>query len=404
MALAGTMLHIPMCIVRISGRSSFSMNTDTERPNRFRRLFQVLVPLIACGLTLGAVELGLTIFHPVPHSIEENMYFEADPYTGYRLKPGGIGQYHMGIPAVANSHGHRDVEVTLKKPAGVFRILVLGDSFTVGANVRQEEAYPKVLEKRLKNVYGSRIQVVNSGVGGWQPFQYAQYFEHYGQQFEPDLILVGFFVGNDTFDDFTNVGQLSTAILGHTISRDAAARPFLKLQVFLYERSNLARLLLNRGPVASSTYIRKQCDDFTEQYLAIQRARMPNHLRYNSAQRDMARNAVNQIRRIRDRAGDLVPVVVALLADENQVNQTLQKRILSPGDFPGYDFNMPQSMLIEMFREIGIPTINVLPAVLADHRCLYMNDTHWIPEGHELAALVILEELTPILARMKAFR
>ena len=357
-----------------------------------------------CGLTLGAIELGLAIFHPVPYSIETNMYFEADPYTGYRLKPGGIGHYQMGIPAVANSHGHRDIEVTLKKPPGVFRILVIGDSFTVGANVRQEEAYPKVLEKHLKSVYGSRIQVVNSGVGGWQPFQYAQYLEHYGHRFEPDLILIGFFVGNDTFDTYTEVGQLNTAIHGHTISPDAAARPFITLQVFLYDHSNLARLLLNRGPVASDTFIRKQCDDFTEQYLAIQRARLANHLRYNSAQRDQAQNAVNQIHRIRDRAGDSVPVIVALLPDESQINQTLQKRIINAKEIPEYDFKMPQSMLIEMFRDIGIPTIDVLPAVLADHRCLYMNDTHWTPEGHEVAAFVILEGLTPILARMKALK
>ena len=100
----------------------------------------------------------------------------------------------------------------------------------------------------------------------------------------------------------------------------------------------------------------------------------------------------------------IVPVVVALVPDENQVNQTLQKRILQANEISEYDFKMPQSMLVEMFREIGIPTIDVLPAVLADHRCLYMNDTHWTPEGHELAASVILEELTPILARMKALR
>ena len=61
-------------------------------------------------------------------------------------------------------------KLLLTKPPGVFRILVLGDSFTVGANVRQEEAYPKVLEKRLQSVYGPRIQVVNAGVGGWDPF------------------------------------------------------------------------------------------------------------------------------------------------------------------------------------------------------------------------------------------
>jgi hypothetical protein len=380
------------------------MNPTTEPRHRRRRFYQVLLVLLECGLTLGAVELGLAIFHPVPYSIEANMYFEADPYTGYRLKPGGVGHYQSNIPAVANSHGHRDVEVTLAKPAGVFRILVLGDSFTVGANVRQEEAYPKVLEKHLKSVYGPRIQVVNAGVGGWDPFQYAQYFEHYGRQFEPDLILIGFFVGNDTFSDLTNTGQLGTAILGHRLSKDSTARPLIKLQVFLYEHSNLARLLLNRAPLASKTLIRKQCDDFTEQYLAIQRARMPNHLRYNIAQRDKAQNAVNQIRRIKDRAGDSVPVIVALLPDENQVNQTLQKRILQANEVSEYDFKMPQSMLTELFRDVGIPTIDVLPFVLADHRCLYMNDTHWRPEGHELAASVIFEELTPILARMKALR
>jgi hypothetical protein len=67
-----------------------------------------------------------------------------------------------------------------------FYLVLLGDSFTVGANVRQEEAYPKVLEKRLESVYGPRIQVVNSGVGGWDPLQYARYFENYGHQFEDE--------------------------------------------------------------------------------------------------------------------------------------------------------------------------------------------------------------------------
>jgi GDSL-like Lipase/Acylhydrolase family len=375
----------------------------TDIAKRRQRLFQILVPLIACGVTLVALELGMAIFYPIPFSIESNMYFEADPYTGFRLKPGGVGQFQMGIPAVANSHGHRDVEVPLTKPPGVFRILVLGDSFTVGANVRQEEAYPKVLERRLQSLYGPRIQVVNSGVGGWEPFQYAQYFEHYGYQFEPDLILVGFFVGNDTFDPGTDVSQLMTAMLGHRISRSAATRPLIKLQIFLYEHSNLARLLLNRGPVSSPALVRKRCDEFTEQYLAIQRARLPNHLRDSPAQRSKAQNAINQIRRIKERAGDSVPVVVALLADENQVNQSLQQRLVETKDMAAYDFKMPQSMLIEMFRDSGIPTIDVLPALLADRRCLYMNDTHWTPEGHALAASVIHDGLAPVLARAQPF-
>lgn len=376
-------------------------NCNTEPPYRPRKLFYVLVPLLSCLLTLGALELGLAIFHPIPFSIETNMYYEADPYTGFGLKPGGVGHFQMGIPAVANSQGHRDVEVALKKPSGVFRILVLGDSFTVGTNVRQEEAYAKGLERRLRSVYGSRIQVVNSGVGGWQPIQYAEYYEHYGYRFEPDLILVGFFVGNDAFDDLTSTDQLYTAVLGHRVSREAAAHPLIKLQVFLYDHSNLARLWLNQGPVEPDTYIRKQCDDFSEQYLAIQKEKMTNHLRYSSQLRDRAQIAVNHIGRIRELAGDSVPVIVALLPDENQINPALQARVFDAREKPDYDFKMPQSMLVEMFHGIGIPTIDLLPAMLSDRQCLYMNDTHWTPEGHELAASVIFEKLKPVLARMK---
>src|SRR5690349_12526588 len=114
------------------------MDVDHKGPRRWGWLYRVLVPLAAFLLAVGAIELGLALFYPIPFSIESNMYFVADPYTGYRLMPAGVGHFQMGIPAVAYSHGHRDVEVPLKKPPGVFRILVIGDSFTVGANVRQE--------------------------------------------------------------------------------------------------------------------------------------------------------------------------------------------------------------------------------------------------------------------------
>ena len=62
-------------------------------------LFKFLVPLLTSVLTLVAIELALSIFHPIPYSNEANMYYEADPYTGYRLKPHGVGRFPAGIPA-----------------------------------------------------------------------------------------------------------------------------------------------------------------------------------------------------------------------------------------------------------------------------------------------------------------
>lgn len=65
------------------------MTPVTEPAPARQRPFQILVPLIAFGSTLLALELGLAIFHPVPFSIASNMYFDDDPYTGNRLKPAG---------------------------------------------------------------------------------------------------------------------------------------------------------------------------------------------------------------------------------------------------------------------------------------------------------------------------
>lgn len=358
----------------------------------------ILAPLFSVILTLVAIEVLLALFRPVPFSIERNMYYEPDPYTGFHLKPYGVGYFQNQIPAIANSQGHRDDEVSLDKPDDVFRILVLGDSFTVGANVRQDEAYPQVLERLLnENSHDLRYEVVNTAVGGWEPFQYAQYYEHYARQFQPDLILIGFFVGNDAYNQLNKVEQLSTAVFGRRVSRNAAENESTPLRVFLLEHSNLARLLMQKTPHAL-VFTRQQCDEFTEDYLTVQRDRLPNHLKRDAQQEALVANSVQQIDRIRQLAApDNIPVVIAILPDENQINPALQARLIPPDQRDRYDFAMPQSLLVERFSSLGLSTIDLLPVFLADPRCLYMNDTHWTPEGHALAAQTIAKGLAPYL-------
>lgn len=347
-------------------------------------------------MTLLVVELVLAFFYPVPYSVEFNMYFEPDPFTGFRLKPHGKGFFQNGIPANANGNGHRDSEAPLAKPIGTYRLFVLGDSFTVGADVRESEVYPQVLERLLQQRLGRPVEIVNSGVGGWQPFQYAEYYEHYGRRFEPDAVLIGFFVGNDTYDDYTSVEQTQTAVLGRRVSRTEASSPFIGLKVLAYTHSHLARLILGR-PYAGKDFTRKSCQDFTPQYIELQRSRLGNHLKRSEQREARARDAMFQVSRVKRMADEAsIPLVVALLPDENQVNVDLQKRLLG-GDASGYDFDMPQSMLKELLGESGIPTIDLLPSFRRDPRCLYMNETHWTPEGHALAAAAIADEIVPFL-------
>jgi lysophospholipase L1-like esterase len=63
-----------------------------------------------------------------------------------------------------NSRGVRDDEIPVPKDAGAFRIVVLGDSWTVGTNVDVDETYPRQLATVLRARFpGRKIEVVNYG-------------------------------------------------------------------------------------------------------------------------------------------------------------------------------------------------------------------------------------------------
>ncbi len=354
-----------------------------------RRSFYIILPIVSCLLGLLLVEVLLAVFYPIPYSLEVNMYFEADPYTGYRHRPDTTGLYQADMPARANSQGNRDELVALPKPPGVFRILLIGDSFTVGANVQEAEAYGQVLE-RLLNQSGSRkVEVVNTGVGGWNPFQYAQFLEHYGAQYEPDLLLVGLFVGNDIYLNQFSVDQTLTAVMGRRVSRQAAAEPGIRLRIWVYEHSHIYRALMSSKP-DDQTYVRPEgdCAAFTDAYIAIQKERVNAHLAKPSAELlAVMDSSIAEIAKMQILAGQMgVPLVVAIIPDENQLNAALQARVIPPARLADYNFEMPQRYVRERFAERGIRTLDLLDVFRNDPRCLYMNDTHWLPAGHALVA------------------
>lgn len=87
------------------------------------------------------------------NNIRSTIQFEAnvskyDPELFYTLKP-GKGRYEsfeFDIPLYINSKGLRDDEKSLMKP----KIIFLGDSFTMGWGVGQEESFSSVFEKKTR--------------------------------------------------------------------------------------------------------------------------------------------------------------------------------------------------------------------------------------------------------------
>ena len=355
-----------------------------------RRSFYIVLPLIAVIATLLLAELAFRLVYPVPFSLEKNMYYEPDPHTGFRHRPLSEGSYLNGVPAIANSRGLRDDEVAVPKPDGLFRILMVGDSFTAGANVPQDDAYPQVLDQLL----GDSIEVVNTGTGGWSPFQYAQFVEHYGDEYEPDMVLLGLFVGNDIYVDRFAVEDTLTAVLGRRVSRKTGQGLWGGLKVWLYEHSHIARLALTQS-FDTTDFARADCGDFDEVFVALQAGRVMNHLdRPTDDWLAVLEKNVGELTRVRDwAAARSIPFIVYVFPDENQLNPLLQDAVLKDKDRADYDFAKPQSLLKPLFTLNGIKAVDLTPAIAADSRCLFMNDTHWTAEGHALVAGAIRDHL-----------
>ena len=116
-----------------------------------------------------------------------------DPELRYALTPGATGE-GWGTTVAINAHGFRDDELDPLTP-GRRRIAVLGDSITFGNHLARAEVYPEVLERRLAEE-GLDFDVLNLGVGGYDPVQEVRLFETVGLEFRPELVVVGFCVND----------------------------------------------------------------------------------------------------------------------------------------------------------------------------------------------------------------
>jgi hypothetical protein len=107
----------------------------------------------------------------------------------YELKP-NLDTYFKLVRFRTNSRGLRDKEYSVEKPAGTFRVVVVGDSFTMASGVDIEDAFHTDLEDRLnRESEDVSYEFINFGVGGYDPNQYLSSFEHRALYFDPDLLL-----------------------------------------------------------------------------------------------------------------------------------------------------------------------------------------------------------------------
>lgn len=110
------------------------------------------------------------------------------PTRGWTLRPNLRDVPFRGEIVNSNSKGVRGSrEVGYEKPPGVTRIVVLGDSFTFGEEVGDDETFSHHLQSLIPN-----SEVLNLGVHGYGHDQMLLYLKEEGLKYRPDIVLLGF--------------------------------------------------------------------------------------------------------------------------------------------------------------------------------------------------------------------
>ena len=107
------------------------------------------------------------------------------------------------VDHVLNSRGWRDVEHSVTKPARTYRILGLGDSYLFGQGVEFREICLNRLGELLAKQFPEQtVEVINTGVSGYNTADELRLLEDCGLAYQPDLVILHF-VLNDVEPDLT---------------------------------------------------------------------------------------------------------------------------------------------------------------------------------------------------------
>ena len=162
----------------------------------------LLLALVGVVIGAGAVELFLRVARPAAPDLRALHLAEPDRPWLYRLRPGAEAELEntAGIHYRVNEDGFRGPRHPHARGDGAFRVAVLGDSLTFGYGVEEAEVYTALLEARLARLLAPRrVEVLNFGVGGYNPYNEVALFEGIAAAWEPDLVLIQFCI-NDLND------------------------------------------------------------------------------------------------------------------------------------------------------------------------------------------------------------
>jgi lysophospholipase L1-like esterase len=348
-------------------------------------VFAVGVALVLCADRLLLAYFGLPLW-----------VFDADAH--FKHRPGAVRHMrgeHSNVWRI-NSHGHRDDEFPAAKPDGELRVLVVGDSVTMGYTVDAAGTYSERLEELLdaRDTSHATHQVINGGVAGYAVAQDTATARD-GLRFEPDLVALGF-----CMNDVTEPYQIHRELGGTGIDYHDVQQTQSELVGYLVNETGFGRLVQyvrrSRAPIEK----RKQLEDYNVRDMLVGAGTEP---RYRDAWTRVL-GELDGFYSLLDAHG--VPPLLIVFPYSNQLVDEA--------------YCAPQRLLADHARRSGVAVLDLTETfrglivdperaasmradgaapeeILGAHadaaKVYYIDSNHFTPEGHRVIASKLFEYL-----------
>ena len=370
---------------------------------RWPRIVRETLAVVAITLmfTLALLEIGLRLFASQIQVPVSRALFVNDPAARFRNLPGARIEHdtpEFQVLYTINNQGLRAGADTGALSPGRLRLLCVGDSFTFGWGVQEQQAFPLLLNNN-KGADSRPVESLNAGVAGYGTNDEVAWLHKFGWSLQPKIVLLGFFAGNDVVDVMRRMNKAPV----ETPADQAVIDAVDKAKEREHTRSGMETWLL--GNSHAYVFLNK----FFGRFLASRDARKPdvfdtayNYLRSKPPELSTGWKKTTELLseiewKAREHNARLVVVVIPAA---EQVEERFWSDIERPLGLTDADLNrdLPQQEMAAWGARAGIPIIDLLPDFRAAHgqRLYYNGDPHWTPAGHALAAQIISRQMTAL--------
>ncbi|MBN1492800.1 MAG: hypothetical protein JW938_01485 [Candidatus Omnitrophica bacterium] len=148
----------------------------------------VIIMLIIIEGIAGVMIAGSHFIHSPMRTVRERIHTEFDPLLGWRHIPGihKPNCFRRGVGITVNQQGLRATqEYSRSIPPGKFRVVCVGDSYTMGFGVNDHETWPVELEK-----LDTKIEAINMGMSGYGLDQMYLWYMRDNEKFEHAMAII----------------------------------------------------------------------------------------------------------------------------------------------------------------------------------------------------------------------